>query len=42
MNLYFELMQTPVFTMDDGCKYYDKIESARSAVKRIVKQGSVV
>lgn len=42
MNLYFELMQTPVFTMEDVCKYYDKIESARSAVKRFIKQGTVV
>lgn len=44
MNLYFELMQVPVFTMEDVCKYYDKdkIESARSAVKRLLKQGTVV
>ena len=42
MNLYFELMQIPVFTMEDVCKYYDKIESARSAVKRLIKQGTVV
>ena len=42
MNLYFELMQVSVFTMEDICKYYDKIESARSAVKRLVKQGTVV
>jgi len=42
MNLYFELMQTPVFTMEDVCKYYDKIESARSAVKRLIKQGTVI
>lgn len=44
MNLYFELMQLPVFTMEDVCKYYekDKIESARSAVKRLMKHGTVV
>ena len=40
MNLYFELMKIPVFTMEDVCKYYDKIESARSAVKRLIKQGT--
>lgn len=44
MNLYFELMQLPVFTIEDVSKYYDedKIESARSAVKRLRKQGIVV
>ncbi len=42
MNLYFELMQIPVFTMEDVCKYYEKIESARSAVKRLIKQGTIV
>ena len=38
MNLYFELLQKPVFTTDDVNQYYDNIESTRSALKRLMKQ----
>ena len=35
LNLYFELLKTPVFTVEDVNKYYDNMDSARSAIKRI-------
>ena len=38
MNLYFELLKTPIFSMDDVNVYYNNIESARSAVKRLMKK----
>lgn len=38
MNLYYELLKKPVFTMEDVNQYYNQIESARSAVKRLLKQ----
>ena len=38
MNLYFELLQEPIFTMEYVNQYYNNIESARSAVKRLIKQ----
>lgn len=41
MNLYFELQKSPVFTMEDAAKYYNNIESARSAVKRLIKKDMV-
>lgn len=41
MNLYFELLQTPVFTVEDVDKYYSNIDSARSAVKRLMKYGLI-
>ena len=41
MNLYFELLKAPVFTVDDVNKYYDNIDSARSAIKRLIKEGMV-
>ena len=41
MNLYFELLQTPIFTMEYVDKYYSNIESARSAVKRLIKYGMI-
>ncbi len=41
MNLYFELLKTPVFSIDNVNKYYNNIESARSAVKRLMKEGMV-
>ena len=41
MNLYFELLKTPIFSIDDVNKYYNNIESARSAVKRLMKEGMV-
>ncbi len=36
MNLYFELLKMPVFTIEYVNQYYNKIESARSAVKRLM------
>ena len=42
MKLYFELLKYPVFTMKHVSQYYDNIESARSAVKRLIKNSPVV
>lgn len=42
MNLYFELLKHPVFTIKDVNQYYNKIESARSAVKRLMGKGLAV
>lgn len=41
MNLYYELLKRPVFTMEDAQAYYNNISSARSAVKRLLDQGMV-
>ncbi|SCW70883.1 Transcriptional regulator, predicted component of viral defense system [Ruminococcaceae bacterium YRB3002] len=41
MNLYYELLKYPVFTMDDVQKYYNNINSSRSAVKRLLDKGLV-
>lgn len=41
MNLYFELLKKPVFCMEDVNEYYSNIESARSAVKRLMKEKMV-
>ena len=41
MELYFKLLKKPVFTMDDVNEYYGKIESARSAIKRLMAKGMV-
>lgn len=38
LNLYFELLKTPVFTVEDVNKYYDNMDSARSAIKRLKKE----
>lgn len=42
MNMYFELLKQPVFTIEYVNKYYNKIESARSAVKRLMGKGLAV
>lgn len=42
MNLYFEFLKQPVFTIEDVNQYYGKIESARSAVKRLLANGLAV
>lgn len=39
MNLYYELLKHPVFTMEHVNQYYNNIESARSAVKRLLRNG---
>ncbi len=41
MNLYFELLKQPVFVMEDVNKYYNNMDSARSAVKRLMKDKMV-
>lgn len=38
MNLYFELLQKPVFTAEYVNQYYNNVESTRSALKRLMKQ----
>ena len=42
MNLYFDLLKKPVFKMEDVNQYYDNLESARSAVKRLMRDGMAV
>lgn len=41
MNLYFELLKKPVFNMEDVNEFYNNMDSARSAIKRLMKQGMV-
>lgn len=42
MNLYYELLKKPVFTLEDVNQYYDNVETARSAIKKLLKQEVVV
>lgn len=42
MNLYFELLKKPVFRVEDVNAHYGNVESARSAIKRMMKEGLVV
>lgn len=42
MNLYYELLKHPVFTIEHVNQYYNNIESARSAVKRLLRNGLAV
>jgi len=41
MNLYYELMQYPVFSIAELKKYYSNEESARTALKKLVREGLV-
>lgn len=41
MNLYFELLRKPVFHVKDVNEYYGNMDSARSAIKRLMKEGMV-
>lgn len=41
MNLYFELLKKPVFKMEDVNIFYNNMDSARSAIKRLMKEGMV-
>lgn len=41
MSLYFKLLAKPVFTIEDVNKYYDNLNSARSAIRRLVNSGMV-
>lgn len=42
MNLYFEMLKKPVFKIEDVNQYYDNMDSARSAVKRLMRDGVAV
>lgn len=42
MNLYYELLKKPVFTMEDVLAFYSHINSCRKAVKNLVDQGMVL
>ena len=42
MNLYFELLKKPVFHVEDVNKFYNNLDSARSAIKRLMKENMVV
>lgn len=42
MNLFFELSKKPVFKIEDVDEYYHNINSARSAVRRLIKEGMAV
>jgi len=42
MNLYFNLLKHPVFTVELVNQYYNNVNSARSAIKRLMKAGMVV
>lgn len=39
MSLYFELLQKPVFSVENIASRYEKISGARSAIKSLVRQG---
>lgn len=42
MNIYFEMLKHPVFSVDDVLQYYSNYESARSAVKALVRKGLAI
>ncbi len=42
MNLYFKLLKKPVFKIEDVNRYYNNVNSARSAVKRLMREGMAV
>ena len=42
MSLYFELLQKPIFSVQDIADRYEKISGARSAIKILVRQGMAV
>lgn len=42
MNLYFELLKKPVFSIEDVNAYYDNVHSARSAVGRLLREQLIV
>ena len=41
MNLYFELLKKPIFKVEDVNAFYNNMNSARSAIKRLMKEGMV-
>ncbi len=42
MDLYYEMLSHPVFTLEDVKRYYASSESAKTAVKRLMKKGRAV
>ena len=42
MNLYYELLNKPVFTLEDINQYYNNIEAVRTAVRRLIAQELIV
>lgn len=42
MNLYFKLLKKPIFNMENVNEFYNNMDSARSAIKRLMKEGMVV
>lgn len=40
-NLYFKLLKTPVFTIDDVNRFCGNVRTSRSAVPRLIKKGLV-
>lgn len=42
MNLYYELLKKPIFTLEDVKQYYNNIEAARSAIRRLMNQELIV
>ncbi len=42
MNLYYELLNKPVFTLEDINQYYENIEAVRTAVRRLIAQELIV
>lgn len=42
MSLYFELLQKPIFSVEDIADRYEKLSGARSAIKSLVRQEMAV
>ena len=42
MNLYYELLQFPVFSMREGNTLYSSERTARTALGKLVKEGMVL
>ena len=42
MNLYYELLKKPVFTIEDIKPYYNSIEAVRTAIRRLINQELIV
>jgi len=41
LDIYFKLLNKPIFRMEDVNKYYDNISSARTSVYRLIQLGKV-
>ena len=42
MDVYYELLKKPVFTLNDVNQFYHNMESASSAVRRLLNKGRIV